>query len=200
MESKDDKTNNSSIALFNLPSGRPSVQVRLQDGSVWLTQLMMADLYHTSKQNISFHIHNIYQEEELIPEATVKKYLIARTEGSRQVKRAIDHYSLDMILAVGYRVRSSIATSFRKWATATLKEYVVKGFVLDDERLKGNNAVVDYFDELLARIRDIRASEARFISEFERFFRLLLIIEKARKRLGCFLPLCRTKCIMPPQV
>jgi hypothetical protein len=132
----------------------------------------MAELYQTTKQNISLHIQNIYEEGELDPEATVKKYLTVRSEGSRTVKRPLDYYNLDMIIAVGYRVKSGVATRFRQWATARLREYIVKGFTLDDERLKGGSGLVDYFDELLARIREIRASEARVYQRIREIFAL----------------------------
>jgi hypothetical protein len=122
----------------------------------------MAELFQTTKQNISLHIQNIYEEGELVPEATVKKYLTVRREGQRDVKRLLDHYNLDMIISVGYRVKSHVATRFRIWATQTLREYVVKGFVLDDERLKNPDQPFDYFDELIRRIQDIRSSERRF--------------------------------------
>jgi len=143
--------------------GTLNLQVRLEGETVWLTQRGLAELYQTSVANISQHIRNVYEDGELPPEATVKKYLIVRTEGSRQVRRAIDHYNLDMILAIGYRVRSHIGTRFRQWATVRLSELLVKGFTLDDERIKaGQTLGAHYFDELLERIRDIRASERLF--------------------------------------
>ncbi|MCK4837893.1 MAG: virulence RhuM family protein, partial [Desulfobulbaceae bacterium] len=137
------------------------LEVRLQDETVWLTQAQMVELFQSSKQNISHHIKNIYGEGELAPEATVKKYLTVRREGSRDVSRELDYYNLDMIISVGYRVKSAVATRFRIWATQRLKEYLVKGFTMDDQRLKerGNSR---YFEELLARIRDIRSSEKVF--------------------------------------
>jgi hypothetical protein len=139
------------------------LQVRLDGQTVWLTQLQMAELFQTSKQNISLHIQNILAEAELEAAATVKQYLTVQPEGARQVRRQVDYYSLDMILAVGYRVRSPRGTQFRQWATARLGELLVKGFTLDDERIKaGRTLGQDYFDELLARIRDIRSSERLF--------------------------------------
>ena len=139
------------------------LQVRLDGQTVWLTQLQMAELFQTSKQNVSLHILNILEEGELEAVATVKQYLTVQQEGIRQVHRQVDHYSLDMILAVGYRVRSLRGTQFRQWATARLGELLVKGFTLDDERIKaGRTLGQDYFDELLARIRDIRSSERLF--------------------------------------
>ena len=148
------------------------VLVRLQGETLWLTQRLMAELYGTTVANINQHITAIYEEGEHPPEATIKKYLIVQTEGARQVKRLIDHYNLDMILAVGFRVRSRRGSQFRQWAIDRLGEYLVKGFTMDDERLKGQASVVDYFDELLARIRDIRASEARVYLMIRNIFAL----------------------------
>jgi hypothetical protein len=140
-----------------------NLQVRLDGQTVWLTQADMAELFQTTPQNITLHIRSIYEEGEQTPEATCKDYLQVRPEGTRQVQRALKHYNLDMILAVGYRVRSQRGTQFRQWATARLSELLVKGFTLDDERLKTGRALgQDYFDELLARIRDIRSSERLF--------------------------------------
>jgi hypothetical protein len=149
------------LILYTTEDGSVAVQLRAEGGSVWLNQMEMASLFQTSKQNISLHIKNVLAEGELRPEATVKESLTVQTEGSRQVRRANLVYNLDMILAVGYRVRSLPGTQFRQWATTHLREYLVKGFVLDDARLKEPGGW-DYFDELLARIRDIRASEKRF--------------------------------------
>ena len=143
--------------------GALNLQVRLDGQTVWLTQLQMAELFQTTKQNISLHVLNVLEEGEQNREATVKQYLTVQQEGSRQVRRMVEHYNLDMILAVGYRVRSQRGTQFRQWATARLGELLVKGFTLDDERIKaGRTLGQDYFDELLARIRDIRSSERLF--------------------------------------
>jgi len=140
-----------------------SLQVRLDGRTVWLTQLQMAELFQTTPQNMTLHIQSIYEEGEQAPEATCKEYLQVRQEGERRVRRALKHYNLDIILAVGYRVRSPRGTQFRQWATARLHELLVKGFTLDDERIKAGRSVgQDYFDELLARIRDIRSSERLF--------------------------------------
>ncbi len=139
------------------------LQVRLDGRTIWLTQRQMADLYQVSVPAISQHVAALFEDGELAPEATVKQYLIVQTEGGRPVKRAIEHYSLDMILAIGYRVRSQRGTQFRQWATARLKELLIKGFTLDDERIKAGHTIgQDYFDELLERVRDIRASERLF--------------------------------------
>jgi hypothetical protein len=153
---------NSQFLVYQAKDGQIKIDVRLEQETVWLTQQQMAELLQTTKQNISLHIQNIYEEGELAPEATVKKYLTVRSEGQRDVKRLLDHYNLDMIISVGYRVKSHVATRFRIWATQTLKEYIVKGFVLDDERLKNPDQPFDYFDELIRRIQDIRTSERRF--------------------------------------
>ncbi|NAS88245.1 hypothetical protein C4E24_00665 [ANME-1 cluster archaeon AG-394-G21] len=126
--------------------------------SFWLTQKLMAELFQTTKQNISLHIQNIYNEGELPLEATVKEYLTVQKEGDRQVFRTVDFYNLDMIISVGYRIKSYVATRFRQWATQRLPEYIVKGFVRDNERVKNPDQLFDYFDELLRSIQDIRTS------------------------------------------
>ena len=149
------------ILLYQTETGDIRIETRLQDETIWLTQPLMAELYQTTQQNISQHIQNIYEEGELQQEATHKKFLSVRQEGKRQVQRNLDYYNLDMIISVGYRVKSSVATRFRIWATQRLKEYLVKGFTLDDNRLK-NPEGGRYFEELLARIRDIRSSEKVF--------------------------------------
>ena len=149
------------LILYTAEDGGVSVQLRAEEGMVWLSQADMAELFQTTPQNITMLIKTIYEEGELSVMATCKQFLQVRREGTRQVKRQLNHYSLDMILAVGYRVRSHRGTQFRQWATTHLKEYLVKGFVMDDARLKEPGGW-DYFDELLERIRDIRASEKRF--------------------------------------
>lgn len=149
--------------------GATNLQVRLDGQTVWLTQAAMAELYQTTKQNISLHIQNILDDKELRPEAVVKEYLTTAADGKRY--RTL-HYSLDAILAVGYRVRSARGTAFRQWATARLSELLVKGFTLDDERIKaGRTLGADYFDELLARIRDIRSSERLFYQKITDIYR-----------------------------
>jgi hypothetical protein len=162
----------SEIVLYQTEDGRNRIEVRLEQETVWLTQNLMAALYQTTQQNVSLHIRNIYQDGELKPGATHKKFLSVRQEGGRQVRRDLDYYNLDMIIAVGYRVKSAVATRFRQWATERLREYLVKGFTLDDERLKGGNRLADYFDELLARIREIRASEKRVYQRIREIFAL----------------------------
>ena len=151
------------LVLYTSPDGPARLQLRIQHETLWLTQAQMATVFQTTKQNISLHIKNIFEDRELPLEATVKPYLTVQSEGSRTVERLIDHYSLDVVIAVGYRVRSTRGTQFRQWATATLREYLTKGFAIDDERLMaGGSLGADYFDELLERIRAIRASERRF--------------------------------------
>lgn len=148
------------IILYNTEDGEAEIQLRAVDGTVWLTQAQMAELFATSPQAITQLIRSIYEDEELSEEATCNELLQVRDEGGRQVRRSLKHYNLEMILGVGYRVRSERGTQFRRWATSALKDYLVKGFVMNDERLKDPSW--DYFDELIERIRDIRASEARF--------------------------------------
>jgi len=154
----------SDILIYQTEDGQTKIDVRLEDGTVWLPQAALAELFQVTPQNITIHLRNIFSEGELDPESTCKDYLQVRKEGERQVSRRVKHYNLDAIIAVGYRVRSHRGTQFRRWATERLSEYLVKGFVMDDERLKniGTPFGTDYFDELLERIRDIRASEKRF--------------------------------------
>jgi hypothetical protein len=162
-----------SMLFYQTEDGQSRIQVRLQDGTVWLSQRLLAELYQVAVHTISEHISTIYSDHEFTPEATIRKFRIVQTEGSRQVERLVDFYNLDMILAIGYRVRSHRGVQFRRWATERLKEYIVKGFVLDDERLKGERALgADYFDELLERIRDIRASEKRFYQKVRDIYAL----------------------------
>jgi len=153
--------NKSELIIYQSDDGRTRIETRLEDETVWLTQVDLAELFQTTRQNIGQHIQNVFDEGEVDAASTIKKFFIVQTEGERQVQRGIDHYNLDVILSVGYRVKSSVATRFRIWATQRLKEYIVKGFTMNDELLKqagGGN----YFDELLERIRDIRSSEKVF--------------------------------------
>ena len=146
------------IVIYQLEDGKTKIDVKLDGETVWLSQQQMAELYDTTKQNISLHIKNIFNEEELDEDSTVKEFLIVQKEGSRSVERKVKYYNLDMIISLGYRIKSKIATNFRKWSTERLKEYMIKGFTMDDERLKGNGGG-NYWKELLARIKDIRSSE-----------------------------------------
>ena len=148
---------NSQFILYQDDNGITNVNVRFDGDDVWLAQQHIAMLFDTTQQNVSLHVNSILDEGELFKEATHKFFLLVRQEGSRSVKRQIEHYNLDMIIAIGYRVKSQVATRFRQWATQRLHEYIQKGFTLDDERLKGNGN--RYFRELLQRIRDIRSSE-----------------------------------------
>ena len=152
---------NNQIIIYEGDGGQPRIQVRLVDETVWLSQQQIADLYHSSRTNIVEHIKRIYTEHEMDESATCRKFRQVRIEGSRKVDRELPFYSLEMIIALGYRVNSAMATRFRQWATARLKEYIVKGFTMDDARLKAMGGG-GYWKELLARIRDIRASEKVF--------------------------------------
>ncbi|RZS84973.1 virulence RhuM family protein [Pigmentiphaga kullae] len=159
------------LVLYATEDGSARFFLRAEGGSVWLSQSELADLFQTSVPNINIHIRNVLDEGELAEVRTVKDDLIVQTEGARQVRRIVKLYNLDMILAIGYRVKSPRGTQFRQWATTHLKEYLIKGFVMDDERLKGGDRW-DYFDELLQRIRDIRSSEKRFYQKVRDLFAL----------------------------
>ena len=149
---------NGDIIIYQTDNGLTKIDVKIKDETVWLSQQQMAELYDTTKQNISLHIKNIFDENELNENSTVKEFLTVQKEGNRNVERNVKFYNLDMIISLGYRIKSKIATNFRKWATERLKEYMIKGFTMDDERLKGNSGG-NYWKELLARIKDIRSSE-----------------------------------------
>lgn len=146
------------IIIYQTDDGLTKIDVKIENETVWLSQQQMAELYNTTKQNISLHIKNIFDENELNENSTVKEFLTVQKEGNRNVERNVKFYNLDMIISLGYRIKSKIATNFRKWATERLKEYMIKGFTMDDERLKGNGGG-SYWRELLARIKDIRSSE-----------------------------------------
>ncbi|MBM6684768.1 virulence RhuM family protein [Faecalicatena contorta] len=160
MENKRDtsKSVESEIIIYQTDDGHTKIDVKFQDETVWLSQQQMADLFQTSRTNIVEHIKHIYAEDELNEASTCRKFRQVRTEGNRKVARELPYYNLDMIISLGYRVRSKIATNFRRWATERLKEYMIKGFTMDDERLK-NLGGGNYWKELLDRIRDIRSSE-----------------------------------------
>jgi hypothetical protein len=164
------------VVLYVTEDGRARVECRFQEETLWLSQALMAELFQTSPQNITLHLKALYEEGEIAEEATCKEYLQVRREGARQVRRSVKHYNLDAILAVGYRVRSVRGMQFRQWATERLREYLVKGFTMDDERLRNppvdGSGVPDYFDELLDRIRDIRASERRMYLRVRDIFAL----------------------------
>ena len=168
-----EEQNNSELVFYQVEGGKTRVEVRLQDETVWLTQAGMAELYQTTPQNITLHLKAIYAEGELGEQATCKECLQVQKEGGRRISRARKFYDLSAILAVGYRVRSARGTQFRRWATERLNEYLVKGFTMDDERLKeGVNIGSDYFDEMLERIRDIRSSEKRFYQKIRDIYKL----------------------------
>lgn len=166
-------SNTGKILIYQNEKGDTKVDVYFTEDTIWMTQRTMADLYQTTPQNITSHIKNIYEDGELDLEATCKDFLQVQNEGGREVRRERKFYNLDMILAVGYRVRSNVGIHFRKWATGILTEYMKKGFVLNDERLKNPKEFgADYFDELLERIRDIRASEKRVYQKVKEIFAL----------------------------
>lgn len=177
----------SNIILYETPQGKISVSVRFEDETFWLTQKAMAELFGVESHTITYHLKEIYKTGELDEMATTRKIRVVQKEGNREVNRELDFYNLDAIIAVGYRVNSKQATQFRIWATQTLKEYITKGFVLDDERLKqGKNFGKDHFDELLARIRDIRASEKRFYQKIRDLFMLSEDYDKTDKKTELF--------------
>jgi len=169
------------LILYTTEDGKSQIQLRAADETVWLTQLEMAELFNASKQNISLHLKNIFEDGELVEQATVKESLTVQTEGNREIKRPVTLYNLDAILAVGYRVRSPRGVQFRRWASTILKEYLLKGFAMDDERLKNPDGRPDHFDEMLERIRDIRASEKRFYQKVRDLFALSSDYDKTDK-------------------
>ncbi len=169
---------NSQIVIYKNQNGQIKIDVRFDGNTVWLTQNSLAELFQTTKQNVGQHIKNIIEDGELLENSTVKNFFTVQKEGNREVKRGIDFYNLDMIISIGYRIKSSIATSFRKWATERLSEYIVKGFVIDSERLKNPDLPFDYFEELERRIRC--TMQLRVIPQL-RFFRkqsVMLILMK----------------------
>lgn len=185
------------FVLFTSGDGKTRVECRFESDTLWLSQAAMADLYQVSSQAITQHIKAVYSEGELEQNSTCKDYLQVQLEGGREVKRNIRHYSLPVILAVGYRVRSTRGTQFRQWATRLLQEYLIKGFVMDDERLKnppvGHSAVPDYFDEMLERIRDIRASERRVYLRVKDIFTMAADYEPSNKETTLFFQTIQNK-------
>ena len=174
MRNEEENQPGGELLLYQTEDGRTRIECRFEHETLWLTQAQMADLFQTTPQNITLHLKAIYAEGEQSEAATCKSYLQVRQEGGRSVRRQVRHYRLEVVLAVGFRVRSPRGTQFRQWATARLQEYLLKGFVLDDERLKNppGSGVPDYFDELLERIRDIRASEQRMYLKVRDIFAL----------------------------
>jgi len=197
MSSHSDTPPTGEIFLFQSEDGQVRVECRFESDTLWLSQALLAQLYGVTPQAITQHIRAIYEERELDQAATCKDYLQVQTEGKRQVKRQVSHYSLPVILAVGYRVRSARGTQFRRWATQTLQDYLVKGFVMDDERLKnppvGSSAVPDYFDEMLERIRDIRASERRVYLRVKDIFTMTADYEPTNKDTNQFFQIIQNK-------
>jgi len=175
--------NENKIIIYNTDDGKASVSLMAKDGIVWMNQNQLAELFATTKQNISLHIQNILKEGELDEFSVVKEYLTTASDGK---KYKVIFYSLDMILAIGFRVRSKRGTQFRIWANRNLKEYMIKGFVMDDERLKNPDGRPDYFDELLERIREIRASEKRFYQKLRDLFKLSSDYDKTDKATQMF--------------
>ena len=165
--------NTGKILIYQNEKGDTKIDVYFEEDTIWMTQRSMAELYEVTPQNITLHIKHIYQDGELDPAATCKQYLQVQTEGARKIRRNTKLYNLDMILAVGYRVRSNVGMHFRRWASGILSEYMKKGFVLNDDRLRNPKEFgADYFDELLERIRDIRASEKRVYQKVKEIFAL----------------------------
>ena len=185
------------FALFQSADGRTRVECRFEADTLWLSQAAMAELYQVSSQAITQHIKAIYEEGELVQNLTCKDYLQVQSEGNRTVQRKIRHYSLPVILSIGYRVRSTRGTQFRQWATQTLQEYLIKGFAMDDERLKnppvGHSAVPDYFDEMLERIRDIRASERRVYLRVKEIFTMAADYEPSNQETTLFFQTIQNK-------
>ncbi|MBH3133508.1 virulence RhuM family protein [Serratia marcescens] len=185
------------FVMFASDDGEVRVECRFEQETLWLPQATIANLYQVTPQAITQHIKAIYEEAELEQNATCKSYLQVQQEGARQVSRNLMHYSLPVILAVGYRVRSPRGTQFRQWATQALQEYLIKGFVMDDERLKnppvGSSAVPDYFDEMLERIRDIRASERRVYLRIREIFALAADYQPSLKETTLFFQTIQNK-------
>ena len=180
------------LIIYNTPDGRTSVALYAKDGNIWLNQSQIAELFATSKQTISHHIGNILSDNELDKESVVKYYLTTAADGKEY---NVEYYSMQMIIAIGYRVRGVRGTQFRKWATDHLSEYLIKGFTMDDERLKNPDGRVDYFDELLLRIRDIRASEKRFYQKIRDLFKLSSDYDKTDKATQMFFAETQNKLI-----
>ena len=176
----------SGLILYTSEDGKSRIQLRADGQTVWLTQAQMAELFDVSADNISLNLKNIFSDKELEPERTTEESSVVQQEGGRAVRRPVTLYNLDAILAVGYRVRSPRGVQFRRWASTALKEYLLKGFVMDDERLKNPDGRPDYFDEMLARIRDIRASEKRFYQKVRDLFALSSDYDKTDKATQLF--------------
>lgn len=183
---------NSEIIIYQTEDGITKIDVRLENETVWLTQKLMAELFQTTPQNITIHLKNIFEEGELDEISTCKDFLQVQKEGNRQVGRTQKFYNLDAIISVGYRVKSHVATKFRIWATQRLKEYIVKGFTMDDERLKAAGQI-RYFDELVERIRDIRSSERIFYQKVKDIFTLSIDYDAKTSRAKDFFATIQNK-------
>jgi len=185
------------VLIYSTNNGKINVDIRLVNETLWMTQSDMAQLFQCSADNISLHLKNIYDEGELSKEATTEEFSVVRQEGRRTVRRKMLFYNLDAVISVGYRVKSIIATRFRIWATERLKEYIIKGFVMDDERLKNppvaGSEVPDYFDEMLERIRDIRASERRMYLRVREIFKLAADYEPSLSETTKFFSIIQNK-------
>ena len=192
MDKTESSTPQNSIIIYHTDDGKSSVVLYANDGQVWMNQKQMAELFSTSVQNIGQHITNILNDNELQQNSVIKNYFTTASDGKRY---EVTFYSLDMILAVGFRVRSKRGTQFRQWANRNLREYMIKGFVMDDERLKNPDGRPDYFDELLARIRDIRASEKRFYQKIRDLFALSSDYDKTDKATQMFFAETQNKLI-----
>jgi hypothetical protein len=182
------------IIIYNTQDGKSSVSLFAKDSHVWMSQNQLAELFDTSKQNISDHIIKIFEDKELSQDSVVKNYLTTAQDGKNY---KVKHYTLDMILAIGFRVRSKRGVQFRQWANHNLQQYMVKGFIMDDERLKSPDGRDDYFDELLARIRDIRASEKRFYQKLRDLFSLSSDYDPSDKATQMFYAETQKKYSMP---
>lgn len=190
----DELNNNGSLMIYQNEKGDTKVDVLFQDGNIWMTQASISELYQTKPQNITQHIKHIYEDGELDENRTCKEYLQVQTEGKRQIKRHTKHYSFEMILAIGYRVRTHVGIHFRNWATSLIHEYTQKGFVLNDERLKNPKQFgEDYFDELLERIKDIRASEQRFYEKVKAIYATSIDYDKDDKQTKLFFKTVQNK-------
>lgn len=185
---------NGGLMIYQNEKGDTKVDVLFQNGNIWMTQAAIAELYQTKPQNITQHIKHIYEDGELDENRTCKNYLQVQTEGNRQIKRNTKHYSFEMILAIGYRVRTHVGIHFRNWATSLIHEYTQKGFVLNDERLKNPKSLGDdYFDELLERIKDIRASEQRFYEKVKAIYATSIDYDKDNEKTKLFFKTVQNK-------
>lgn len=193
-ENLPDKLPESEILFYQTEDGKSRIKVRLEGETVWLSQKAMAELYQIGVNTINYHIKEIYEDQEVDADSTIRNYRIVQTEGARQVTRNVEFYNLDVILAVGYRVRGHRGSQFRRWASELLSEYLVKGFTMDDQRLKeGWNIGADYFDELLERIRDIRASEKRFYQKIRDIYSLSIDYEPRAEETKEFFQIVQNK-------